>query len=204
MEKLPYSVKKASFLKSMKKPEDYPKEDLPEIAIAGKSNAGKSSLINYLTNNSKLSYVSKQPGKTRLVNFFIINDCFLLVDLPGYGFAKVSKAEQNSWGRMMDAFFNSSNNLKAVLILVDIRHKPTKDDLLMIEYCLHYNIQFALIATKADKIAKSKRYNYLQTIKKNIDENLGVNDFKIFPVSSTAKRGKEEILNYIEERINSL
>lgn len=202
MDKIPYSIKKAVFLKSMKKPEDYPNLNLPEIAIAGKSNAGKSSLINYLTNNSKLSYVSKQPGKTRLVNFFIINDSFLLIDLPGYGFAKVSKEEQKSWELMMDSFFETSKNLKVVLILIDMRHKPTKDDILMIEYCLHYNIRFALIATKADKIAKSKRYNYLQSIKKYINEKLNINDLSIFPASSTAKKGKDEILNYIEERIN--
>lgn len=201
MENEPLIIKKALFLKSMKNADDVPNSDLPEIAIAGKSNAGKSSLINYLTNNSKLSFVSKQPGKTRLVNFFTINDMFLLVDLPGYGFAKVSKTEQYSWGKMMDSFFSSVRNLKSVLILVDIRHMPTNDDLTMINYCIHYNIPFALIATKSDKIAKSKRNNYIRNIKKYIFDKTGKDDFKVFPVSSTAKIGKEEILNYIKERI---
>ena len=203
METEAFTVKKAVFLKSMKRTEDYPNSDLPEIAVAGKSNAGKSSLINYLTNNSKLSYVSKQPGKTRLINFFVINDTFLLVDLPGYGFAKVSKAEQYSWGQMMDSFFATAKNLRSVLILVDIRHKPTNDDLTMIEYCAHYKMPFALIATKADKIAKSKRYNYMKTIKNYIEEKTQLSNFKIFPVSSTAKKGKEEIINYIDERIKT-
>ena len=139
---------------------DYPEEGRPEIAFAGKSNVGKSSLINYMTNNKKLAYVSKQPGKTRLINYFLVNDSFYLVDLPGYGFARVSKTEKESWARMMEQYFAVAKNLRALVILVDIRHKPTQDDLQMIEWAAHYGVPFMIAATKADKIAKSKRYNY--------------------------------------------
>ena len=110
-------IKKAAFITSMKRAEDYPEEGRPEIAFAGKSNVGKSSLINYMTNNKKLAYVSKQPGKTRLINYFLVNDSFYLVDLPGYGFARVSKTEKESWARMMEQYFAVAKNLRALVIL---------------------------------------------------------------------------------------
>jgi len=193
-------IKKAAFYKSMKKSVDYPGGDLPEIAFAGKSNVGKSSLINYLANNSKLAYVSKQPGKTRLINYFLINDSFYLVDLPGYGFARVSKAEKDSWAEMMQDYFRVARGLRAMVILIDIRHNPTGDDVQMIEWAAHYGIPFMVAATKADKIAKSKRFHYVVQMAKYISAALDIDmDIDIVPVSSTDKRGKEEIVAYMEK-----
>lgn len=184
----------------MKKSVDYPGGDLPEIAFAGKSNVGKSSLINYLANNSKLAYVSKQPGKTRLINYFLINDSFYLVDLPGYGFARVSKAEKDSWAEMMQDYFRVARGLRAMVILIDIRHNPTGDDVQMIEWAAHYGIPFMVAATKADKIAKSKRFHYVVQMAKYISAALDIDmDIDIVPVSSTDKRGKEEIVAYMEK-----
>ena len=123
-------ITKAKFCFSIKDfTVSYPDSDIPEIAIAGKSNVGKSSLINYLTSNSKLAYVSKQPGKTRLVNYFLLNASFYLVDLPGYGYAKVSKKEKISWAEMMNGYFSASPNIKLLVILLDIRHDPSDDDI---------------------------------------------------------------------------
>ena len=195
-------IKKAAFITSMKRAEDYPEEGRPEIAFAGKSNVGKSSLINYMTNNKKLAYVSKQPGKTRLINYFLVNDSFYLVDLPGYGFARVSKTEKESWARMMEQYFAVAKNLRALVILVDIRHKPTQDDLQMIEWAAHYCVPFMIAATKADKIAKSKRYNYAVQMAKHIEAAVDLDmEFLIVPVSASSKLGKEKVLDYIEQML---
>ena len=190
------------FLRSAVKESDFPKDALPQIVFAGKSNVGKSSLINYLANNSKLAYVSKQPGKTRLINYFLVNDVFYLVDLPGYGFARVSKSEQESWAEMMQDYFDVAKSLKALVILVDIRHKPTQDDLAMIQWAAHYKVPFMIAATKADKIAKSKRFNYVMQMAKYIDGALDIDmEVAIVPVSSADKKGKEEIIAYMEKMI---
>ncbi|MEA4852824.1 MAG: ribosome biogenesis GTP-binding protein YihA/YsxC [Christensenella sp.] len=195
-------VKKVAFAKSMKQPQDYPDSGLPEIAFAGKSNVGKSSLINYIANHSKLAYVSKQPGKTRLINYYLVNDCFYLVDLPGYGFARVSKTEKDSWDEMMRLYFEVAKNLKALIILVDIRHKPTQDDLQMIQWALYYGVPFCIAATKADKIAKSKRYHYAVQMAKNISAALEEDlDLSIIPISSTGKYGKDTLLRYVKKMI---
>ena len=195
-------IKKAAFITSMKRAEDYPEEGRPEIAFAGKSNVGKSSLINYMTNNKKLAYVSKQPGKTRLINYFLVNDSFYLVDLPGYGFARVSKTEKESWARMMEQYFAVAKNLRALVILVDIRHKPTQDDLQMIEWAARYGVPFMIAATKADKIAKSIRYNYAVQMAKHIEAAVDLDmEFLIVPVSASSKLGKEKVLDYIEQML---
>lgn len=191
-------IKKARFLTSMKKTRDYPKLDLPEIAVCGKSNVGKSSLINLLTNNSKLAKVSGSPGKTRLVNFFVINEEFLLVDLPGYGYAKVSKTEKNSWPAMMEGFFNTSKNLCAFLILVDIRHAPNEDDKLMLKWAAHFGLHVVIVATKADKIAKTKRYARLKELKKQVGSGI---DYPIIAVSTLKKIGVQELLDEMEKAL---
>lgn len=192
-------IKQATFYKSMQSWQSYPGGELPEIAFAGKSNVGKSSLINYLCNNGKLARTSKQPGKTRLVNFFKVNgDQFYLVDLPGYGFAKVSKKEQLSWGKMMEDYFRVATNLKILFILLDIRHKPTQDDVQMISWAQAYNLNYVLIATKCDKIAKSKRITALNQLKKELGL---IREYEIVPVSSESKQGKERILEIIEQAI---
>jgi len=152
----PYVIKQASFLTSCAIGTAYPPESRCEIAIVGKSNVGKSSLINCLCNNNKLAKTSQTPGKTRLINFFTVNRDFYLVDLPGYGFAKTGKAERQSWGELMEAYL-SSGRVSHLFMLVDIRHEPTEDDRQMYRWLLYYGVPFTLIATKADKIAKSKR-----------------------------------------------
>lgn len=128
----------------------------PQIAMVGRSNVGKSSLINSLCRNSKLARISASPGKTRLINYFRINDAFYLVDLPGYGYAKVSKTEQESWGRLMESYL-SSGNVSHIFMLIDIRHEPSAADKQMLEWIIYYGVPYTLIATKADKLAKSKR-----------------------------------------------
>ena len=197
-------IKKAAFATSATKKaaDSANKEGFPEIAVAGKSNVGKSSLINYLCNHSKLAYVSKQPGKTRLINYFLINDQFYLVDLPGYGFARVSKSEKSSWGSMMDDYFSSADKLAALIVLMDIRHKPTQEDIEMVKYAKYYGIPFAVVATKADKIAKSKRIYSIRELKKHIQVETGTaNDFSVLHVSALEKRGKEDILGYIQKQL---
>ena len=189
-------IKKASFYASMKEKSSYPQGDLPEIAIAGKSNVGKSSLINYLAGNSRLAYVSKQPGKTRLINFFVMNQEFFLVDLPGYGFARVSKAEKQSWSDMMEGYFTVSKNLRLLIILMDIRHDPSAEDIEMINWALEYHVPFLVVLTKADKIAKSKRYNCIAYMKKVIHAQ---EDYPMIAVSAKDKLGKDALLELMEK-----
>ena len=152
----PFVIKKASFVTSVGAGSAYPEQNRAEIAIVGKSNVGKSSLINHLCSNKKLAKTSSTPGKTRLINFFLLNEEFYLVDLPGYGFARASKTEQAGWGKLMEDYL-SSGRVKHLFMLIDIRHAPTAEDKQMFEYVLYYGIPFTLIATKADKLAKSKR-----------------------------------------------
>ncbi len=192
-------IKNARFLKSMKKKGDYPETGLPEIAICGKSNVGKSSLINYLTNNYKLAKVSSTPGKTRLVNFFVINEAFMLVDLPGYGFAKVSHSEKDSWSEMVEGYLKTSQQLKALLILLDIRHKPTADDKLMFEWAALFGLSVIIVATKADKIAKTKRPAAL----KQLAQAVGDIEYPFVAVSSQTRIGAEALLDEIEKAIGA-
>ncbi len=152
----PFVIKQAEFTTSAGLSTPYPQQTLCEIAIVGKSNVGKSSLINCLTGNGKLARTSQQPGKTRLINFFTINRLFYLVDLPGYGFAKASKKEQEGWGELMEAYL-SSGRVNHLFLLIDIRHTPTEDDRQMFQYVLYYGIPFTLVATKSDKVTRSQR-----------------------------------------------
>ena len=186
-----FIIRQAEFVTSAGLGGQYP-EPLPcEIAIVGKSNVGKSSLINRLANNQKLAKTSAQPGKTRLVNFFLLNKALYLVDLPGYGFAKASKTEQKSWGELLERYL-SSGRVTHLLMLIDIRHAPTQDDLMMFRYLIYYNIPYTLVATKADKIAKSKRK---QEANKRAKE-LGAPPFAL-PFSSETGEGKAELLQRI-------
>ena len=194
-------IKTAEFVRSAKLKKDYHNQELPEIAIVGKSNVGKSSLINALTNNSKLARVSKQPGKTRLGNFFLLNQQFYLVDLPGYGFARVSKAEKETWDEMMRTYFENSKQLRAVILLLDIRHKPTKEDIAMLHYIEYYAIPYVVCLTKADKIAKSKRKNEAVHKRKEIPSSFA---YDIIPISSEEGYGKQELLDYLERYLPEL
>ena len=186
-----FFIKQAEFVKSAGVEGDYPDRLPCEIAIVGKSNVGKSSLINALSNNHKLAKTSSQPGKTRLVNFFLLNKSLYLVDLPGYGFAKASKEEQKSWGALLERYLGSGR-VRHLLMLLDIRHAPTQDDLQMFRYLMYYAIPYTLIATKADKLAKAKRK---QEANKRAKE-LGAPPFAI-PFSSETGDGKAEILSRI-------
>lgn len=185
-------IKQAEFTTSAVKPGQYPEDGRVEIAFVGRSNVGKSSLINTVTNRRKLVKVSQTPGKTRLINFFIINNQFYFVDLPGYGYAKVSKSEQAKWGGMMEQYLINRPQLKKVALLVDCRHKPTGDDVMMYEWIKHYGYQVIVVATKKDKLNK----NELQRSAKVIKETLKLNpeDNLVF-FSSLKKEGKEELLN---------
>lgn len=187
-------IKKAGFLLSQSEFRSFPQQGMPEIAMAGKSNVGKSSLINSLTRHSKLARTSSAPGKTRLINYYMINEAFLLVDLPGYGFARAPKSEQQKWSRMIEGFLTGSENLKHVFQLVDIRHEPTQEDVMMIEYLRHYNIPFTVIATKADKLSKAQRSRSIPVICRK----LVVQPWEILTYSSEDLTGRELLLEKIE------
>ena len=150
-------IKNACFLVSVAKADSLPDFGAPEIAFAGKSNVGKSSFINYLANNGKLARTSGDPGRTRLLNYFSVNGGELVfVDLPGYGFAKVAKAEKAKWGEMIEGYLTGSARLKNVFVLLDVRHEPTSDDKMLLNFLYHYNIPFTIIATKCDKLSRAQ------------------------------------------------
>ena len=152
----PFAIKKAAFVTSVGAGSAYPEQNRAEIAIVGKSNVGKSSLINHLCGNKKLAKTSSTPGKTRIINFFLLNNEFYLVDLPGYGFAKVSDDEKKRWGKLMDAYFADNGSLKLVVLLVDIRHIPTEDDKMMLDYARQTGYPYIVVANKVDKLNKSE------------------------------------------------
>lgn len=183
-------IKKCEFLGSAVFKNQYPNLDLPEIAFSGRSNVGKSSLINSLLSRKKLVKVSASPGKTRLINFFLVNEQYILVDLPGYGYAAVSKSEKQSWGKMIEDYLIKRENLKNVVLLVDIRHEPTADDKLMYEFLKHYRRSVIIVATKLDKIARSSVNKNLNLIKQKL--SIDKNDILI-PYSSETHVGREKL-----------
>lgn len=190
-------VKKSKFVKSMSAFAAFPGQGLPEIAMVGKSNVGKSSLINNMTGNSKLARTSSEPGKTRLVNLYLINEAFFLVDLPGYGFAKAPKQEKQKWAEMIEGYLRGSEHLKRVFQLVDVRHAPTEDDQLMVEYLRHYDIPFTVVATKADKLSKAQRGRSIPVICRT----LGVQPWEVMVHSSKDGTGRDRLLELIEAEI---
>jgi GTP-binding protein len=187
-------IKTAEFVTSMAAYAETPPITLPQLAVVGKSNVGKSSLINALCNRNKLCKTSSTPGKTRLINVFLINGSFHLVDLPGFGFAKVNKKEKQRWGDMMDVYFQQSTLIKHVLQLVDIRHDPTEDDVLMNRYLRHIGIPFTVVATKADKISRGARSKQLAPICRE----LLTQPWEVIPFSAVTNAGREELLAKIE------
>ena len=183
-------IKDCRFLISAVSSSQYPEGQLPEIAFAGRSNVGKSSLINSLLNRKKLVKVSSNPGKTRTINFFMINEELIFVDLPGYGYAAVSNAEKLKWGTMIEEYLAKRYNLKSVLLLVDIRHKPTADDKMMYDFIKHYMEKVIIVATKRDKISNNVLGKNLRTIK----ETLGTDEKDILiSYSSENHNGREEL-----------
>lgn len=173
-----------------------PKNTLPEIAFAGKSNVGKSSLINGLVNRKALARTSSQPGKTQTINFYNVNNAVYFVDLPGYGYAKVSEKEKANWGKMIERYLHNSPGLKAVFLLIDIRHEPSQNDVDMYEWILSNGFEPIIIATKLDKIKRSQMQKHLKMIRTGLNVVEGT---KIMPFSALSKQGRDEILNLIEE-----
>lgn len=191
----PY-VKQSEFVTSAVRKDQYPKDARPEIAFVGRSNVGKSSLINSITNRRHLAKVSSVPGKTRLVNFFLINNSFYLVDLPGYGYAKVSKSEKESWGKIIETYLVEREPLKRVVLLVDCRHKPSADDQMMIDWIRHFGYDIIVIGTKSDKLTK----NELRKSELVIRETLKLSkDDKLMFFSSLKKEGKDELAQELFE-----
>ena len=187
----------SEFLTSATKEGEYPEADRPEIVVVGRSNVGKSSFINAFTNRKKLAYVGNTPGKTQLINFFMIDGAWYLVDVPGYGYAKLSKAQIAKLGRMMDEYFLKRKNLTCVVQLVDARHDPSKDDMEKVEFFKEMHIPIVVVATKIDKIPKTKRINHL----KKISQKLQIPLAHIFAVSSTEKIGFEQVEEELQKRI---
>ncbi|WP_026906354.1 ribosome biogenesis GTP-binding protein YihA/YsxC [Paucisalibacillus globulus] len=167
----------------------YPNDQLPEIALAGRSNVGKSSFINKLINRKALARTSSKPGKTQTLNFYRINDAFYFVDVPGYGYAKVSKTEREKWGKMMEEYFQTRDTLKAVLLITDIRHEPTRDDIQMYDFLKHFELPVIVVATKMDKIPKGKRASHLKRTINTLQVEKG--DL-VLPFSSETGEGKDE------------
>ncbi len=192
-------IKKSKFVQSLSTFKSFPGQGLPEIAMVGKSNVGKSSLINSMTGNSKLARTSSEPGKTRLVNLYLINESFFLVDLPGYGFAKAPKQEKDKWAEMIEGYLRGSECLKRVFQLVDLRHEPTQDDQLMVEYLRHYEIPFTVVATKADKLSRAQQSRSIPAICRA----LAVQPWEVMVYSSKDGTGKERLLELIEDEVGS-
>lgn len=172
-----------------------PENTLPEIAFAGKSNVGKSSLINALMNRKSLARTSSKPGKTQTINYYNINHAMYLVDLPGYGYTKIAESVKKQWGVMVEKYLHSSKQLKAVFLLIDIRHDPSDNDRMMYEWILHQGYEPVIIATKLDKLKRSQVQKHVQAI------HMGLNlkpDAVVFPFSALNKQGREEIWEYMD------
>lgn len=189
-------VHNAEIVISAVQPEQYPNTKLPEIALAGRSNVGKSSFINTLINRKGLARISGKPGKTQTLNFYLIEEALHFVDVPGYGYAKVSKTERAKWGKMIETYITEREQLQAVVSLVDMRHDPTADDIQMYEFLKYYNIPVIVVATKCDKIKKNQWNKHESAIKKKLDFDPS-DDFIIF--SSETKEGKEKAWEAIEK-----
>ncbi|OEG00015.1 YihA family ribosome biogenesis GTP-binding protein [Vulcanibacillus modesticaldus] len=182
----------AEIIISAVKPEQYPKGSLPEIALAGRSNVGKSSLINKMIQRKALARTSSKPGKTQTLNFYLINESFYFVDLPGYGYAKVSKKQREQWAKMIEEYLISREELKVVILITDLRHPPTKDDKLMYDWLKYYQIPVIVIGTKADKIPKGKWDKHKKIAKETLEFDPS-DKFVIF--SAETGLGKDQLWN---------
>ncbi len=188
-------VTTAEIVISAVKPEQYPNSTLPEFALAGRSNVGKSSFINKMMNRKNLARTSSKPGKTQTLNFYLINESFYFVDVPGYGFAKVSKQEREAWGKMMETYFTTREQLRAVILIVDLRHPPTKDDVMMYEFLKHYEIPTIIIATKADKIPKGKWQKHGKVVRETLNI---VDGDELILFSAETGQGKDEAWSVLQ------
>jgi GTP-binding protein len=176
----------------------YPTDERPEYLLVGRSNVGKSSFINTLMNRKNYARTSATPGKTQTINFYLVNEDFYLVDAPGYGYAMLSKKRQKKFGLMMEDYIQNRPNLKQVFMLIDFRHKPTSDDVMMYNFLKYYRIPTTIVATKADKLSTNERNKSLKILKETLDIVVGDN-LTIF--SSVTKEGKEEIIKVLEDNI---
>ncbi|MYL34213.1 YihA family ribosome biogenesis GTP-binding protein [Pontibacillus yanchengensis] len=191
-------INQAELVISAVSQQQYPNEPLPEIALAGRSNVGKSSFINQLIQRKALARTSSKPGKTQTLNFYKLNEVFFFVDVPGYGYAKVSKTEREKWGKMMEEYFSNRQKLKMVVMIVDIRHDPSEDDRMMYDFLKHYRLPVTVIATKLDKIKRGQRAKQL----KRIIEVLELEDEDtLIPFSAETGEGKDDAWRTIRSYI---
>lgn len=188
------TFQKAELVISAPDRHSWPDTALPEIVLAGRSNVGKSSFINAMCGRKRLAYVGNTPGKTRLLNFFNLDDRYMLVDVPGYGYANISKQQLLKFGQMMEDYFNERKQKKGVVILVDARHLPTQDDHTMLEFVRYYELPIAIVATKMDKVPKTKRAHHLARIRKALQLR---EQERLFPFSAQSKEGIEAVWEYL-------
>ncbi|QPC47084.1 ribosome biogenesis GTP-binding protein YihA/YsxC [Mangrovibacillus cuniculi] len=191
-------VNQVELVISAVRPEQYPDEQLPEFALAGRSNVGKSSFINKMINRKALARTSSKPGKTQTLNFYKIEESVYFVDVPGYGYAKVSKSERAAWGKMIETYFTSREGLKAAVLVVDLRHAPSKDDVMMYDFLKHYDLPCVVVATKADKIPKGKWEKHKKVVRETLD--LAKGD-EIIVFSSETGQGKDQAWNALKSRM---
>ncbi|EPE2033133.1 ribosome biogenesis GTP-binding protein YihA/YsxC [Listeria monocytogenes] len=189
-------VNNVELIISAVRPEQYPETDFPEYALAGRSNVGKSSFINTMIRRKSMARISQKPGKTQTLNFYKIEEALFFVDVPGYGFAKVSKTEREKWGVMIETYITSREQLRGVIQIVDLRHKPTEDDRMMYEFLKYYDIPVIVVATKADKIPRSKWQKNAKIVRETLDFDP---DDKFVLFSSETKMGKDEAWQFIKE-----
>ncbi|MDK2823343.1 MAG: GTP-binding protein [Clostridia bacterium] len=193
-------IRSSEFVISAVSKKQYPQEGLPEIALAGRSNVGKSSLINKVINRKNLARTSGKPGKTQTLNFYLINGEFFFVDLPGYGFAKVSVNVKEQWAKFIEEYLNNRDVLKGVIHIVDIRHPPTNDDVIMYDWLRHFQIPTLVVATKGDKISRGQYQKHLKQIKEKMKLT---KDQEIVIFSVVTGEGVPEVQNWVEQRIES-
>ena len=192
------NINNARFELTAVKPSQYPANNIPEMAFVGKSNVGKSSVINTLLNRKNLARVGSAPGKTRVINFYNIDDKAYFVDLPGYGYANVSKSDKSVWGKMIETYLHSRKYLELILMLVDIRHTPTDNDVLMYEWIRSYNLLHLIIAAKSDKIPRGRVNSRISDIRLTLS---CTDEIPVIPFSSITKQGRDEIWEQINKII---
>ncbi|MCO6530775.1 MULTISPECIES: ribosome biogenesis GTP-binding protein YihA/YsxC [Lactobacillus] len=192
-------IKSSDYAISAVKEEQYPKDNLPEIALAGRSNVGKSSLINSLLGRKNLARTSSQPGKTQTLNFYVVNQDFYLVDVPGYGYAKVSQVQRQKFGEMIQDYLETRENLQGLILLTDSRHEPTKDDVAMYNYALYLNLPILVICTKIDKVKKSQENKVIANLNKKLD--LAYDNVSVLTYSAVKKTHVKEVWDWIEQNL---
>lgn len=191
-------ITEAEFVISAVRPNQYPEDALPEFALAGRSNVGKSSLINRMIQRKNLARTSSQPGKTQQLNYYRVNQKLYFVDFPGYGYAKVSKVQREQFGQMIETFLGDREPLKMVLLIIDIRHAPSKDDCLMYKWLRHYNIPLTIVTTKADKIPKSQWQKHIKLIKETLEADA---QDRVVLFSSETGLGRDELWDVIMSKV---